>query len=229
MNKISQKKYILSASLVCADMLHLDKAIRQLDKGAIDFIHFDVMDGLFVPRFGLHPEILQQIKTLVKIPVDVHMMVMDVEPYIDIFAKAGAEIFTFHAESHMHIDRTIKLIKKAGMKAGIGLNPATPISVLDYILDEIDLILLMAINPGIVGHKLIPNTMEKIKNVKEKIQNYPDILIEIDGGVTFESAPEMIKNGANMLVCGSSTIFKPPVPIDNKIKELRETIKNYRK
>jgi ribulose-phosphate 3-epimerase len=209
-------------------MLNLKNDITELKKGKIDYIHFDVMDGIFVPRYGLHPEILQEMRTLTKIPVDVHMMVINVEPYIGIFAQAQANIFTFHAESHLHADRTIKLIKKSGMKAGIALNPATPLSVLDYILDDIDLILLMAINPGIVGHKLIPGMMEKIKHLKQKIKNHPNIIIEIDGGVTPESAPLMIENGANMLVCGSSTIFKPPTAINIKIKELHKSIKNSR-
>ncbi len=222
--KKSKKTYALAASLVCADMLDIRSEIRKLEKGGVDFIHFDVMDNQFVPRFGLHPETLQAIKKITKIPVDVHLMIDNPENAINVFAAAGADYLVVHAESTPHLHRILKLIKGLGVKAGVALNPATSLDVLDYVLNEIDLVMLMAINPGILGHKLIPEMMTKISLLKAKLKDYPNMLIEIDGGVTFESAPEMVKRGANMLVCGSSTIFKPAGDVDVKIAELRKVI-----
>lgn len=216
--------YKLSASLVCANMINLSEEIKSLERGKIDYIHFDVMDGSFVPRFGLHPEMLTAIKKITNIPVDVHLMVDYPEEYISDFAKAGADIIAVHAESTKHLHRVIKKIRDSGIKAGVALNPATPLNVLDYVLDDIDLVVLMAINPGIVGHKLIPCAMNKIIDLRKKLAKHPKIMIQIDGGVTQESAAEMVKKGATMLVCGSSTIFRPPEKIETKIKELRKII-----
>lgn len=219
----SSRHYKLAASLVCANMLELEKEVRLLEEGQADLIHFDVMDGVFVPRYGLHPEILQAIRKITKIPVDVHMMTVEPERYIPIFAQSGADYFVVHAEACPHLHRTITLIKQAGMKAGVALNPATPLTVLDYVLDDIDLVCLMAINPGILGHKLIPGMMPKIAYLNQKIGDR-DIIIEIDGGVTFESGPQMLQTGATALVCGSSTIFKPNEKVNKKLEEFRLTL-----
>ncbi len=219
-------KYQLSASLICAKLIVLKEEIKLLEKGGIDRIHFDVMDGIFVPRYGLPPEILKEIHQVTKIPVTVHMMVQDPEPYIEIFKSSGADTISFHVEPVKHIHRVIQKIKSSGMKAGVSLNLATSLSNLDYILEDLDLVMLMAINPGIVGHKLIPQVYQKIADLKNKLAKYPYIKIEIDGGVTFESAPKMIKTGADILVCGSSTIFNQAYPVDKKIKELRQVLNN---
>lgn len=217
--------YYLAASLICADMLELTQQIKLLELGGIDFIHFDVMDGSFVPRYGLHPELLQAVNQITKIPVDVHMMVENPEPYIDVFAQAGADYFAVHFESCRHLHRTIGLIRKAGMKPGVALNPATNLAGLEFVLEDIDLIVLMAINPGIVGHKLIARAMEKIRQAKALVGSRDGFLIQVDGGVTPESAPKMIRAGANMLICGSSTIFRPQeAPVDQKINDLRQAI-----
>lgn len=221
---MNKKPYILTASLVCANMLELKEDIKCLEEGGIDWIHFDVMDGQFVPRLGLHPEILQHVKSVTNLPVDVHLMINNPENFLDLFAKSGADVITVHAESTPHLHRVVKLIKNLGKKVGIALNPATPLSVLDYILDDIDLVCLMAINPGILGHKLIPQTMQKIRDLKLKLKDFPHIHVEIDGGVTFESAPEMLKAGADVLVCGSSTIFKSSERVDKKVKELKRVL-----
>lgn len=219
----SQRPYQLAASIICADMLNLRDTVTQLERGGIDSIHFDVMDGLFVPRYGLYPEMLSAIRSMTDIPVDVHFMVENVEPYIESFVKAGGTILVPPAESHRHLHRTVRRIREAGVKAGVQLNPATPLNVLDYILDDIDLVMLMAINPGIVGHKLIPRILDKISELKEKIGSR-NIIIEIDGGVNPDSAPVMIQNGATMLVCGTQMIFKPGAKLDDKIREVRADI-----
>ncbi len=224
MNDKAAKPYLLSASLVCANMLDIRRDVISLENAGIDYIHFDVMDGLSVQRYGLHPEMLAAVRSMTAIPVDVHLMVVNPEPYIGIFAEAGASIITVHAEGNHHLHRTLSLIKKKGIRAGIALNPATSLHVLDYILPDVDLILLMAINPGIVGHPLWEGVMKKIEDIRELLGNGNAPLIEIDGGVTFESAPVMIRKGANMLVCGSSTIFKKNESIETKVFELRNVL-----
>lgn len=214
----------LSASIICADMLRLREEILLLEKGGIDAIHFDVMDGIFVPRYGLHPEVLAAIHSISSIPIDVHMMVENAETFIDVFSKTGARSMTVHAESHRHLHRTITLIKKTGLKVGVALNPGTPLEVLDYVLEDIDIVLIMAINPGIVGHGLIPGSYEKIGHLRKKIGSR-NIIIEVDGGVTPQSAPEMIRRGANRLVCGTGTIFRPhESPVDVKLKEFKNIL-----
>lgn len=220
--------YKLAASLICADMLRLEDEIRRLEGGGADFIHFDVMDGSFVPRYGLHPEMLKAIKSISDIPVDVHLMVQNPEPYIPNFILAGADYIVIHAESTPHLHRALKKIKDKGIRAGVALNHTTPLNYLDYILDDIDLVMLMAINPGIVGHKLIPQAMDKIKDLKRKIK-HRNILIEIDGGVTFESAPKMVQAGANILVCGSSTIFNQDLPSDSQLRKLKVHLDNSKR
>jgi ribulose-phosphate 3-epimerase len=217
--------YLLAASLICGDFLNLKNDIKLLEKGKIDYIHFDVMDGLFVPRYGLFPEVISQIRSITDIPLDIHMMVEDAEHYIETFVKAGADkaddIYVVHAEATQHLDRVLRKIHEHGIKAGVALNPGTSLSVLDYVLPNLDLVMLMAINPGIVGHKLIPHMIDKISDLKKILRNHPEIIIEVDGGVNFESAPKMIKAGATMLVCGTQTIYRPEAQLDIKIKELR--------
>lgn len=222
------KKTLISASIICANSVDIKSDIKQLEKGGVDCIHFDVMDGNFVPRLGLFPEMLTAIKKVTKIPVDVHLMIDNPDNFIPAFINAGADMISVHSEGNNHLDRSIRLIKSMGAKAGVVLNPATSLSVLDYVLDDIDLVLLMAINPGIVDHKLIPNTIQKIADLKKKLRTHPNILIEIDGGVTFESALSMVKAGADMLVCGSSTIFKPDQSISLKIREFRKILEKIK-
>lgn len=205
-------------------MLDLESEIRSLEEGGIDYIHFDVMDGNFVPRFGLHPEMLKAIKSITKIPVDVHLMIDNPDFFIREFVEAGGDIIVVHAETTRHLHHTIKMIRDMGARAGVALNPGTPLNVLDYILDDIDLVMLMAINPGIVGHKLIPRALDKISELKQKLADYPNIIIEVDGGVNPESAPEMIKHGADLLVCGTSMIFKPDIEVGEKLKEVRRSL-----
>lgn len=222
-----KKKPLIAASLICSDPLNLQQDINELISGKSDFIHFDVMDGQFVPRYGLYPEILSYLSKTTNIPVDVHMMVDNPEDYIDVFRDAGAAYYNFHIEATSHAHRIVKKIESAGMKAGIALNPATPISTLDYLIQDIKMVVLMAINPGIVGHKLIPNMLRKITELREYAdkKGNKDLLIQIDGGVTFESGIQMINAGADVLVCGTGTIFRPHEDtISNKIEAFRKTL-----
>lgn len=215
----------LAASIICGSPLNLEADLAALEKGGIDYIHFDVMDGVFVPRYGLFPEYLKAIRSKTDLPIEVHMMVRDPEPYIKDFVDAGATVLTPHIEPLQHVHRTIKRIKDAGVQAGLALNYGTSLSVLDYVLEDLDIVMLMAINPGIVGHKLIPGTMKKIAELRERIDVIEkDILIEIDGGVTPESGIRMKQAGASMLVCGTGTIFQPPARLGDKIAEFRSTL-----
>ncbi len=219
------RKYKLSASIICGHPLKLADDLALLEKGKIDQIHFDVMDGIFVPRYGLYPELIRSIKQFTKIPVDVHFMTEDPTKYLPTFIDAGSDKIAVHVESCTHLHHTIKTIRDSGVKAGVVLNFDTSLTVLDYILEDLDFVELMAINPGIVGHKIIPRIFSKIADLKEKIKKTgKKIDIEIDGGVTFESAADMVKAGATVLVCGTSVIFNKEKPINTKIKELRSVI-----
>jgi ribulose-phosphate 3-epimerase len=224
-----KKKFYLAASLVCADPLNLENDVKQLISGNADLIHFDVMDGSFVPRYGLYPEILTGLKKITTIPIDVHMMVDNPEDYIETFRLAGADYYNVHVEACRHLHRIVKKIRDCGMKPGVALNPATPISSMEWVIKDIDMVVLMAINPGIVGHKLIPSMLDKIKLVREYANQAgnEDLIIEIDGGVTFDSAKFMIEAGADALVCGTGTIFRPQEDsIHNKLNSLRNQISN---
>jgi ribulose-phosphate 3-epimerase len=220
------KKPILAASLICSDPINIQRDIQELINGKIDWIHFDVMDGHFVPRYGLYPEILQSLRGVTDIPVDVHMMVENPEDYIELYAAAGATYYCFHIEASQHSNRIIKKIRDSGMKPAVALNPATPLHSLDWVINDIDMVCLMAINPGIVGHKLIPGMYKKMQMLRDyAIRNgNPDLIIEIDGGVTLENSREMIKNGADALVCGTGTIFRPHEDtISKKLESFRAT------
>jgi len=215
----------IAASLVCANMLELRDEVKKIEDGGADLIHFDVMDGTFVPRYGLHPEMLESVRGITNLPIDVHLMVSNPEPYLKVFAESGATYITVHVETCQHLHRTLSQIKKLKAKTGVALNPGTSLTAIEEVLPETDLVLLMAINPGIVGHKLIPSAQFKIKRCQELITaKEMEIPIMIDGGVTFESCKEMIQNGAEILVCGSSTIFRPNSDIAQRIQEFRNQL-----
>lgn len=221
---MKKNSFLLSASFISSDLSNMTKTIKELVKGDINLIHFDVMDGVFVPRFGLPLELLDIIKRNTKIPINVHMMVTNLEPYLDKIASSGATSLTFNIEATSHAKRIVDLIHLKGMRAGIALNPATPLVVLDYLLDDIDLITLMAINPGIPSHPFIPTTYKKLSDLKNKISQHKNIKIEIDGGVSKDTASKLIKTGVDILVCGSQSIFKKKGGLSSRIKEFRKMI-----
>lgn len=217
-----KNRYFLSASIICGEPLKLADEISELEEAGIDSLHFDVMDGHFVPRIGLHPEMLKAISGQTDVPIDVHLMISEPQKYIPVFADAGADVLTVHAESEGNLVETLKMIRDRNIKAGIAVKPATSLSILDSALPYTDFVLLMAIQPGILGQKIIPETFDKIKELSEKLKNHPDIVIEVDGGVTPQTAPEMLSCGAHMLVCGTGTIYRPHEDsLTSKIKGLR--------
>ncbi|MBU3935619.1 ribulose-phosphate 3-epimerase [Patescibacteria group bacterium] len=217
-------KFLLSASIICSDFSNLKHDLKLLKKGGIDLIHVDIMDGIFVPRLGVFPEIIKTIKKYTSIPLDLHLMIINPENHIPTLICSGADFISIHAEACPHLHKTVHLIKNYGAKVGIALNPGTSLSVLDYIIEDLDLVVIMGINPGILGQSLIATTYRKISDLKKISKSNKNLLIEIDGGVNFETAPKLITQGANILVCGSSTIFNQTQPLNVQINKLHQKI-----
>ena len=212
----------ISPSILSCDFSEIGSEIEKLNNSGADLIHIDVMDGHFVPNLTFGPPVISKIRKCSKLPFDVHLMISPVEKYIQDYANAGADIITFHPEATDNIQRTINVIKSCGKKVGISLNPETPSAVIENYLKEIDLILIMSVNPGFAGQKFMPEVLEKVKFFRSKIENENlNIDIEIDGGIDFETAPLAIKAGANILVSGT-TIFKGKNNISENIKSLRK-------
>lgn len=199
---------IIAPSLLSADFSNLYRDCTMLDKSDADWFHLDVMDGRFVPNISFGPMIINSIRATTKKIFDVHLMIEEPEKYAEAFKNAGADNLIVHLEACRHLHRNIQQIKNLGMKAGVAINPHTPVSSLRDILADIDLVCLMSVNPGFGGQTFIPNTLEKIRQLKIMIQDHaPNVLIEIDGGVSAENASEIIKAGANVLVAGNA-VFK---------------------
>jgi ribulose-phosphate 3-epimerase len=195
----------IAPSILSADFSKLGEEILAVEKGGADYIHIDVMDGHFVPNITIGPLIVEAIRPITKLPLDVHLMIENPDQYIEAFAKAGADYITVHVEASRHLHRTIQSIKSYGVKAGVVLNPATPVESIQHIIADIDMVLLMSVNPGFGGQKFIPEVLPKIRKVKEMAeQKGIDLEIEIDGGVNSETAKLCMEAGANVLVAGSA-------------------------
>ena len=197
---------LIAPSILAADFARLGEEVRAIDAAGADYIHIDVMDGHFVPNISFGTPIMESIRGVTKKPFDVHLMIAPVDPYLESFARAGADIITVHAEAGPHLDRSLQAIRALGKKAGVSLNPATPASVLKHVLDRLDLILVMSVNPGFGGQSFIPAMLEKISEVRDMVVGR-NIDIEVDGGITRHNAGDVVRAGANVLVAGSA-IFK---------------------
>lgn len=204
-----ERKIKISPSILSADFANLESEIAQLDPGLVDYLHMDVMDGHFVPNITIGPPVIAAIQKVTNIPLDVHLMIEKPERYFENFRKAGAHIISVHAEACPHLQRSLQNIRELGAKAGVSLNPSTPLSVIENVLPDLDLILLMTVNPGFGGQKFIPQMMQKIKACREMIESYP-IDLEVDGGIKLHNIREIYDAGANVFVAGSEIFGNPP-------------------
>ena len=210
---------IVSPSLLAADFLHLDSELEMINRSEAQWLHLDVMDGVFVPNISFGFPVLEAVARKCKKALDVHYMIVHPEQYIRQTAKLGAMMMNVHVEACTHLHRTVQEIHDAGMKAGVTLNPASPVSLLEDIIDDVDMVLLMSVNPGFGGQKFIENTLRKVKRLRRMIdERGAKVLIEVDGGVQAETAPRLVQAGVDVLVSGSY-VFKSPTP-EQTIHEL---------
>ncbi|WP_107857151.1 ribulose-phosphate 3-epimerase [Neisseria subflava] len=206
--------YRIAPSILSADFARLGEEVAEVIRAGADLIHFDVMDNHYVPNLTFGPMVCAALKPYATVPVDVHLMVEPVDDLIHAFAKAGANIITFHPEVSRHVDRSLGLIKEYGCQAGLVLNPATPVNILENVLDKLDMVLLMSVNPGFGGQSFIPNTLVKIRKVREMLDEYErqsgrHIALEVDGGVKTDNIAEIAAAGADTFVAGSAIFGKP--------------------
>ena len=219
---MTQIRPIIAPSLLASDFAKLGEEARAIEAAGADWLHIDVMDGHFVPNITLGPDIVKALRPHVKIPFDVHLMIAPADPYLEAFREAGADIISVHPESGPHLNRTLKRIRQLGAKAGVVFNPSTPPETIEWMMDEVDLILVMSINPGFGGQSFMTSQLKKIERLRAMIDaTGRDIPLEVDGGVTPQTAPLCIAAGATALVAGSAVFRGGPLAYADNIRALR--------
>ena len=215
---------IIAPSILAADFAKLGEEVHAIDQAGADWIHIDVMDGHFVPNLTIGPGVVKALRSYTEKPFDVHLMISPVDPFLDAFAEAGADIITVHPEAGPHLHRTVQHVKSLGKKAGVSLNPATPPDALDYVLDELDLVLVMSVNPGFGGQKFITSQLRKVEIIAESIARRGlSVELEVDGGIDPETARQALSAGATALVAGTAAFRGGPSAYADNIKALRGT------
>ena len=212
----------LATSILDLDFAHLERELRKIESGGTDFIHLDIMDGNFVPNISFGPRIVESIKSITSLPLEVHLMIEKPENHIKSFINAGGDIIIVHYETSKHLDRLIQTINEAGVKSGIALNPATPLSVIEYLINKINILLIMTVNPGFGGQKFIPGMIAKIESARKIIDNQKkSISLAVDGGINLDNIPEVVNAGAEVIVAGQiiSKSANPEMTI-KKIKNI---------
>jgi ribulose-phosphate 3-epimerase len=212
----------VAPSILASDFARLGEETRAVSEAGADYVHVDVMDGHFVPNISIGPGVVKAIRPYTDKVLDVHLMIAPVDPYVGEFAEAGADIITVHPEAGPHVHRTLQLVRSYGKKVGVSINPGTPVSVLEDILHEVDLVLVMSVNPGFGGQKFIPNAADKIAKLRRMIDATGKAIdLEVDGGINFDTAPKAIEAGADVLVAGTATFKGGPDSYADNIRRLR--------
>lgn len=200
----------VSPSMMCADALNLGRDVQQLTEAGVQYFHYDIMDGDFVPNFMLGPDVIRAVRKVSSVPADIHLMVKNPERHLHLFDLRPGDVVSVHQESTIHLQRTLAAIRAAGAQAAVALNPATPLCMIEDVLPDVDMVLIMTVNPGFAGQKLVPATLAKISRLRAMLDasGYPDVRIEVDGNVSFENAVKMRTAGADLFVAGTSAVFR---------------------
>jgi ribulose-phosphate 3-epimerase len=223
---MSARRVEVSASIMCIDWLHAGDQLRILESEGIDHLHWDVIDGRFAPDFTMGTSIINAFRSQTTLPSDYHLMVEEPNDLFNGFEVSPGDIFTIHQECCRNLHRDLVALRRKGAKVGVALCPATPLDTLDYVIEDVDVILIMSVNPGFMGQKFVPQTLKKIERLRQLISDmHLDIRISVDGNVSYENAPDMVAAGADILVGGSSSLFRSDIPLEDSIKRLKDCIK----